>query len=404
MDITLLAIGLIFIIFALSDIIATLSNSMISSILAASFIVLLGFWTGIIPTTIFEDSGFTVIASPLVVMSLVHMGTMINVRQLREQWRTVVIAVAAIIGIGIFAIGMAGPIVGWAESIASVPPLAGGVIAAIQMSEAAEVIGRSDLTVLVTVIVAVQGIVGYPLSTWALKKTAPSLLAEYRPEEAKAEAALKAKQEKETPKKKPLDIFPEQFNTNNVKLAKTAIVAILAMLLSWGLTEIAGQPILDQNVIGLIFGVIFAELGFLEAGVLEKANAFGFFIVVITSVILAGLANATPEVMLAILPTLLAVLFAGTLGIFIASYIAGRILKVNKYLAFAIGLTGLFGYPGTYIITDEVTSALAKTKDEKTYLMDKMMPPMLVGGFITVSIGSVLLAGVLAPILVNFFG
>lgn len=404
MDITLIAMGVIFIIFALSDLIATLSNSMISSILAASILVLLGFWTGIIPTTIFEDSGFTVIASPLVAMSLVHMGTMINVKQLREQWRTVVIGVAAIIGVALFAIGLAGPFVGWEEAIVSAPPLAGGVVAAIQMSGAAEAIGRTDLTILTTVIVAVQGLVGYPLSSWALKKTAPSLLADYDPAKADADLAEGTEDVEEEAKKKPLEFLPERFNSNNIMLAKTAIVAGVAMLLSWLLAEIFGQPILDTNVLALILGVVFAELGFLEEGVLEKANAFGFFIVVITSVILAGLANATPEVMLDILPTLLAVLAAGTLGIFIASYIAGRVLKVNKYLAFAIGLTGLFGYPGTFIITNEVTSALAETDDEKTYLMDNMMPPMLVGGFVTVSIGSVLLAGIMAPILVNFFG
>jgi hypothetical protein len=405
MDATLIAMGIIFIIFALSDLIATLSNSMISSILAASILVLLGFWTGVIPTTIFEDSGFTVIASPLVAMSLVHMGTMINVRQLREQWRTVIIAVAAIIGVAVFALGIAGPLVGWEEAIVSAPPLAGGVVAAIQMSSAAEAIGRGDLTILATVIIAIQGLVGYPLSSWALKKTAPSLLADYTPSTAESTVADATDEgEEEATKKKPLAILPERFNSNNIMLAKTAIVAILAMFLSWLLGQIAGQPILDTNVIALILGVLFAELSFLESGVLEKANAFGFFIVVITSVILAGLANATPEVMLSILPTLITVLVAGTLGIFIATYIAGRALKVNKHLAFAIGLTGLFGYPGTFIITNEVTSSLAKTDEEKTYLMDKMMPPMLVGGFITVSIGSVLLAGILAPILVNFFG
>lgn len=336
-------------------------------------------------------------------MSLVHMGTMINVKQLREQWRTVVIAVAAIFGVAIFAIGLAGPFVGWEEAIVSAPPLAGGVVAAIQMTEAAEAIGRSDLTVLASVIVAVQGLVGYPLSSWVLKKTAPSLLADYDPERDAVLTEETEEVEEET-KRKPLAILPERFNSNNIMLAKTAIVAVLAMLLSWLLTQLAGQPILDTNVLALILGVIFAELGFLETGILEKANSFGFFILVITSVILAGLANATPEVMASILPTLIAVLAAGTLGIFIASYIAGRALKVNGYLAFAIGLTGLFGYPGTFIITNEVTTSLAETEGEKNYLMDKMMPPMLVGGFITVSIGSVLLAGIMAPILVNFFG
>ena len=43
-----------------------------------------------------------------------------------------------------------------------------------------------------------------------------------------------------------------------------------------------------------------------------------------------------------------------------------------------------------------IHAGLAKTPEEKDYLMSKMFPAMIVGGFVTVTITSVILAGIFA--------
>ena len=65
-------------------------------------------------------------------------------------------------------------------------------------------------------------------------------------------------------------------------------------------------------------------------------------------------------------------------------------------LAFATALTALYGFPPNAIITENTCNALAETPEEKEYLMSKMFPPMIVGGFTTVTITSVIIASVFA--------
>ena len=70
-------------------------------------------------------------------------------------------------------------------------------------------------------------------------------------------------------------------------------------------------------------------------------------------------------------------------------------------MAFAVSLTALYGFPADYIITNEVIKALTDDKDEQEALTSHMLPPMLVAGFVTVTIVSVILAGIFSSILIN---
>jgi hypothetical protein len=67
-------------------------------------------------------------------------------------------------------------------------------------------------------------------------------------------------------------------------------------------------------------------------------------------------------------------------------------------MAFAVALTALYGFPPNYILTEEGAKAIAENQEEKDFLMGEMLPQMLVGGFTTVTIASVIIAG----IFVNF--
>ena len=68
-------------------------------------------------------------------------------------------------------------------------------------------------------------------------------------------------------------------------------------------------------------------------------------------------------------------------------------------MAFAVSLTALYGFPADYIITNEVINSLTNDEKEKEVLTSHMLPPMLVGGFITVTIVSVILAGIFVSFL-----
>jgi Na+/glutamate symporter len=96
----LIALTIILVIFALGDVIAVKTKSMVSMLFTASLIFLILFWLGL-PQTIFVDSMMLDLGGLIVVLLLVHMGTLMNLDQLKQQWKTVLIALSAVVGIAL---------------------------------------------------------------------------------------------------------------------------------------------------------------------------------------------------------------------------------------------------------------------------------------------------------------
>ena len=97
-----------------------------------------------------------------------------------------------------------------------------------------------------------------------------------------------------------------------------------------------------------------------------------------------------------IIVPMLVLIVIGVLGMAVASFIIAKVLKMSFPLAFANGLTALYGFPCDAIITESTFKSLAQTDDEFNFLMSKMFPSMIVGGFVTVTITSVFIAGAFA--------
>lgn len=76
-----------------------------------------------------------------------------------------------------------------------------------------------------------------------------------------------------------------------------------------------------------------------------------------------------------------------------------RLLKLDRNLATPVALTALFGFPGDFIICKEVATSIGRTTSETRELLAEMFPPMLIGGFVTVTTGSVVVASVLVSTL-----
>ena len=93
----IISAAVIFVVFAVGDMISAKTKAIVSMLLVASVVFLAGFWTGIFPTTMFADSTLLSMAGLLVTMLLVHLGTTIKLRDFGAQWRTVIISAVACI-------------------------------------------------------------------------------------------------------------------------------------------------------------------------------------------------------------------------------------------------------------------------------------------------------------------
>lgn len=383
---------------AIGDVISTKTKAFIPSVFVSALIFLIGFWT-FFPANIVELAGFPM---PVIVLSMLllisHMGTMLSVKELISQWRTIVTALAGIIGICIATMTIGQLLFGWEKVIAATPPLTGGIVAAIVMSDAATQKGLADLAVLAIIMYVMQGFVGYPLTALMLKKEANRLLGIYRSGgasvEKKAQEETAAAVVEEKSKFRIFPPMPKKYQTTYMLLFKLGIVA-------WASVEASKltNGKVSQYVICLIFGVIAAEIGFVERKPLNLSGSFGFLITALMAFVFAGLARATPEMLMELVGPLVGIILLGVTGMAIVSILIGRALGYTKEMAFAIALTALYGFPPNYILTDEASKAVGDNDEEYKYLMDEMLPKMLVGGFTTVTIVSVIIAG----IFVNFF-
>ena len=392
------AFSIVLLILTAGEIVSTKTKAFIPSVFVSAVLFLVGFWT-ILPADIVTQSSF---AKPVVYLSmyllLTHMGTLMSVKELLGQWKTVLIAMSGIVGICALTLIVGKALFGWQTVVAATPPLTGGVVASILMSGAATERGLTSIAVLATCMYIMQGFFGYPITALMLKKEARRLADKVKNGEVDVNhmknsvGADLAQKPTERSRFRIFPPVPEKYQSTYVILMKLGLVAWLA-------ATVAPYIHLNQFVVCLLFGVIGREIGFLEEKALVKANAFGFLMTVLMAFIFAGLSQATPEMLGQIVGPLFGIIILGVLGMAIMSMLIGKLFGETKEMAFSIAMTALYGFPADYILTIEAAKSVTDNDSEYEYAIETMLPKMLVGGFTTVTIASVIIAGIFVKLL-----
>ncbi len=383
---------------ALGDVVSLKTKAFVPSVFVAAVLFLFGFWI------VFPKDMITVatlgqpVAGLTMYLLITHMGTLMNVKELIAQWKTVVIALAGIVGIIVLLMTVGVVVLGKQTAVVGAPPLTGGIVAAILMKEAAESIGKTDLAVVAILVYVVQGFVGYPLTAVMLKKEGKRLLDGLRNGHRES---IPGKDVGEENKKTLIPQMPEKFNTTYMVLLKTAFVAWLAdiftKMLNVGVFH--NPKALSPMVTCLVFGVIAAEIGLLDRKPLDKAGSFGWMMTVLMAFIFEGLSNATPQMLSKVAGPLVGIVVIGVIGLLIMSFLLGKLLKESKYMSVSIALNALYGFPPNFILTTEAINSITEDEEEREYLTEIMMPKMLIGGFTSVTIASVIIGGIFAGML-----
>ena len=395
----ILATFVVLLIFGVGDMIATKTKAIVSMLFVASVVFMAGFWTGLFPSTMFDDSTLLAVSGVLVCMLLVNMGTTIKLRDFADQWKTVVVAAVCCVAIslGIYFIG--GLIIDRNYAIVGAPILSGGVVATLTMQEEANNLGLPDLAIFATLVMVAQGFVGYPVASLCLRGEAKRIrkLVETGAELKGVTATVSSGNA--PAKKRLIPYLPDRYNGPNIIMAKVALVGWLATIFATWISGVLNFNV-SNLIIALIFGVLCKELGFLEDSPMKKAGADGFMLVVVTLSIFTNLAQSTPDIVGGMLWPLLVVVVTGSVTFIVLGTLVGKIFGLSWQMSCAIGSTCLFGFPGTYIVTNEVVNAIAADDKEKQLMLDHMMPKMLIAGMVTVSITSVLIASYMINLLV----
>ena len=188
-----LAFVVVMAVWTVSEFVAKKTRSLLSSLFVASIIFLVGFLTGIFPDDLLASSSLLALAGVVVGFIIVHLGTMISLDDFKKQWKTFLVGLSTVLGIGIalwvasllFGRRITGSAAdGYAQAldfvVAGTGALSGGTISVIIVQEAALGVGLTSIAVFPVLIAALQGLVGFPLTSLILRQEAGRLRDEFR--------------------------------------------------------------------------------------------------------------------------------------------------------------------------------------------------------------------------------
>ena len=396
-----LAVVIVCVCYVIGEWVADISKAWIPSVLVTAILFLIGYWT-VFPATLNDDTGLASFASTIgVLMFITHIGTVISLKQLIEQWKTVVVCLVGLAGMVALCWFICPLIMEKTLVIAGLPPLTGGIVAALTMQKAATAAGLKEAAVFAIAMYSVQGLAGYPITALCLHAEGKRLIKEWRSGSLNLSEAEIAKMKTiglstigdDSDLKKPIPPIPDKYNTPVLIIGKVA--------LSVWISSLVGQliPQIPTIVWCLIISVILTRLGFLDTSSLSRANTYTIFMFAAMLSVFSGLKDCTPHMLKTLIGPMLIMIIIGVVGMAVAAFVIAKIFKMSFPLALANGLTALYGFPCDAIITESTCNSLTEDPDERGYLMSKMFPSMVVGGFVTVTITSVIFAGYFAQLL-----
>lgn len=388
MDLTV-AFLIVLIVLTVGEIVSTKTKAFIPSVFVSAVIFLGGFWT-FFPENIIDLAGFTAPVVTLAILTLIgHMGTMLSFKEMVSQLKTVVVALGGIAGICLGTLTLGKIVFGWEIAVITTPPLTGGLVAAIIMSEAAKAKGLETFAVLAIIVYVMQGFAGYPLTSIMLKKEGQRLLAKYRNSSNEKKGEITEEVKEEVNKFRLFAPMDKKYQTTYMFYTKLGVLMVMSHYI-----DVFTGGIVSKYIVMLILGTVAAEIGFIEKQPLTLANSFGFFMTALMAFAFASLSKATPAVLAELIIPLIGIIIFGVIGMAVVSIPVGKTLGYSREMAFSVALTALYGFPSNYILTQEVVKALTEDEQEREFLMGEILPKMLIGGFTTVTIVSVIIAGV----------
>ncbi|MBU8579788.1 hypothetical protein [Brevibacterium luteolum] len=350
---------------------------------------------GLIPTDVIDQSLLTDVYAILVVPLLFHMGSLIPLPTMIQQWRSVLIAISgmlvAVIALAIVVI----PLFSFEHFVAGAGPLAGGIVATgLTTAGLTEAGVASAIVILPSLVLMMQSLPSMPLTNFLLRRFAFSLRDSGELDELAAQSKTRQANATTDTQRKKLVRLPPMLENNEL------FVLFLILVGGTIATLLAIPTHIPSSILGLILGIISTAIGLTPERSMEKSSSFGIGMAGVVAIVMAPLLTASMADVIAALLPMVAILIIGCIGILGGGFIATKLLKWRPALGMSVALTAMYGFPADYLLTNEVARSVGRDEAEREKLLDAMLPPMLVGGFTSVSAGSV----AIASILVGFLG
>lgn len=399
---------------AAGEVISILTRAYVPALLVTFMGYLILLWTGVLDPAVVPGSALSVAGAVLVGAVITHMGTLIPVAQIREQYKAILIALGGVAGAAILILGVVTLIFDYGTAVAGAGPVTGGIIATLLTTEALQERGLETLIVIPALILGLQSLIGMPVTNVLLRRYALRVRDQLAAPQTTTvgaggtdpaaspaagmpagTASIDAPPAEATPPAAPrrtLLQLPERFQEPPIILLLLFVFAGIATVLD----ELTG---VNYGIYCLLLGVLGQVTGILPQRSMDKANSFGFGMIAVVVVVLASMSSVTwADVSRAIVPVLL-ILVVGTAGVMVGGAIVAKLVRWHPTLGMPVALTALYGFPGDYVLVQEVARSVGRDKEEQLAIRDQILTPMLVGGFATVTTSSILVASILVSTL-----
>ncbi|WP_271400605.1 hypothetical protein [Salinicoccus roseus] len=371
----IVATVMLFALIALGELISVYTRARIPMLMTAMLGFLILTWTGVFPENILELSTLPALGAILIGPLIVHMGTLMRFSILKKQWRAVIIALSGLAGALTLVLVIVTLVFDFTTAASGVGPISGGVVALLITNETLTNLGLTSLVVVPVLVQAFQGVIGMPLATAFMKRYGQAFMTENHRVE---EDSIGFEEERG------LSRFSLMKN-NTIKLFVIFVLGMLGVVLG-DLTDI------HYTLFCLLFGILALNFNLLPKSALESANSFSFMMVALIFVIIGTMGGITPQDVVTNIPAVALILALGIFGILTGGFIASKLVGWHPYKGIPVALTALIGFPGDYLICEEVARSETNNLDDQNRLFQELVTPMLIGGFVTVTVASVFIA------------
>lgn len=374
---------IVLIVFALGDIVGKITKGKLSGMMVVMLLFLVGFLTKLFPADIIDQGGLTALSKLAIAMVLFNMGTTLNVKQLIEEWRNVLMAALCMLASCVVML-LVSPIIGFDTVLVGMPVINGAAMATSLMASAAAEKGLATAAALCAVIYSVQKFVGAPIASAMGIRYGKKLLKAYR--ENPAQFKKQETGNGASAKVSFADKHKEWYSAN-VMMALVAAGSWVAHILG-DLTPI------NYSIWALLLGVACAASGLVPTKPLQKSNSYGLMMVAVFGSIIPSLAKVSLSDLGTMAFQTIVLFVAALIGVALVGWVLPTWKLVgDKDLAVGIGVEQFLGFPSNVVICREVGDAVGETPEEKAFIEDTLNVPYVVGGITVITVLSTMLAG-----------
>lgn len=374
---------IVLIVFALGDIVGKITKGKLSGMMVVMLLFLVGFLTKLFPADIIDQGGLTALSKLAIAIVLFNMGTTLNVKQLIEEWRTVLMAALCMLASCLVML-LVSPIIGFDTVLVGMPVINGAAMATSLMASAAAEKGLATAAALCAVIYSVQKFVGAPIASAMGIRYGKKLLKAYRENPAQFK---KQETGNGTSAKVSFADKHKEWYSANVMMALVAAGSWVAHILG-DLTPI------NYSIWALLLGVACAASGLVPTKPLQKSNSYGLMMVAVFGSIIPSLAKVSLSDLGTMAFQTIVLFIAALIGVALVGWVLPTWKLVgDKDLAVGIGVEQFLGFPSNVVICREVGDAVGETPEEKAFIEDTLNVPYVVGGITVITVLSTMLAG-----------